>query len=174
MPPSIFATSHRAGSRRSRHLHIRTWAQQRVRRPLAERRAFAPGGRCAELLATRPIAARVGDTLFVHGGILAKHVAYGLDRISDEVDAWLRGKRANPPAIAIAEEPPSGRALIPPREQTPIAPSYRRYCSRSTPNEWSSATRSSTRGSTACPLGSSGVSTLAFLTISGTDRGARN
>jgi hypothetical protein len=77
--------------------------------PPAERgraAAFAPGGPYAALLAGRPFMAKVGETLFVHGGILPKHVAYGLDRMNDEVDAWLTGKRASPPAPLVAEDGP--------------------------------------------------------------------
>src|SRR5262249_53619366 len=66
--------------------------------------AFAPGGRYAAILAARPLFVKVGDTVFVHGGILPKHVAYGLDRMNDEVDAWLEGKRSDPPAILTAED----------------------------------------------------------------------
>jgi hypothetical protein len=68
--------------------------------------AFTPGGSYADRLAARPIVAMVGDTVFVHGGILPKHVAYGLDRMNDEVDAWLVGKRSAPPAIAVAQDGP--------------------------------------------------------------------
>src|SRR5690606_27827995 len=39
--------------------------------------AFAPGGRYARLLAERPVAAVVGDNVFVHGGLLPEHVRYG-------------------------------------------------------------------------------------------------
>ncbi len=59
--------------------------------------AFQPGGPYAAILASRPIVARVGDTLFVHGGILPKHVAYGLDRMNDGVRAWILGQRPEPP-----------------------------------------------------------------------------
>jgi hypothetical protein len=68
--------------------------------------AFAPGGRYAKMLAERPIVAKVGDTVFVHGGILPKHVAYGLDRMTDEVSDWMLGKRSEPPAIVVAEDGP--------------------------------------------------------------------
>jgi len=68
--------------------------------------AFAPGGSYARLIAGRPIVAKVGDTVFVHGGILPKHVAYGLDRMNDELDAWLSGERPEPPAILVAEDGP--------------------------------------------------------------------
>lgn len=68
--------------------------------------AFAPGGPYADRLAARPIVAMVGDTVFVHGGVLPKHVVYGLDRMNDEVDAWLAGKRSAPPAIVVAQDGP--------------------------------------------------------------------
>lgn len=68
--------------------------------------AFAPGGPYATMLARRPIVAKVGDSVFVHGGILPKHVTYGLDRMSDEVASWMRGERSAPPAIVVAEDGP--------------------------------------------------------------------
>lgn len=37
--------------------------------------AFRPAGSLARRLAERPIVAQVGDTVFVHGGVLPKHVA---------------------------------------------------------------------------------------------------
>lgn len=68
--------------------------------------AFLPGGRYATMIAARPIVARVGDTIFVHGGILPKHVRYGLDRINDETRDWLLGKRTSPPKIVASEDGP--------------------------------------------------------------------
>jgi len=68
--------------------------------------AFQPGGPYAQKLAQRPFMARVGDTLFVHGGILPKHVRYGLDRMHDEAKAWMLGQRAVPPEIMQAEDAP--------------------------------------------------------------------
>ena len=32
---------------------------------------------------------RVGDTLFVHAGVLPHHVDYGLERINSEAKAWV-------------------------------------------------------------------------------------
>lgn len=68
--------------------------------------AFAPGGSYAALLAHHPLALKAGGSVFVHGGILPKHVAYGLDRMNDEIDDWLTRKRADPPAIVVAEDGP--------------------------------------------------------------------
>jgi hypothetical protein len=68
--------------------------------------AFAPGGAYASVESGRPFVVKVGDTVFVHGGVLPKHVAYGLDRMNDELDAWLAGKRPAPPAILVAEDGP--------------------------------------------------------------------
>ncbi len=68
--------------------------------------AFEPGGSYARLVAGRPVVVKVGDALFVHGGVLPKHVAYGLDRMNDELDAWLAGRRLEPPSILVAEDGP--------------------------------------------------------------------
>lgn len=68
--------------------------------------AFAPGGAYAAMLARRPVIAQVGDTVFVHGGVLPKHVAYGIDRINDEARAWLLGEKSESPAPLQAEDGP--------------------------------------------------------------------
>jgi hypothetical protein len=68
--------------------------------------AFAPGGAYASLESNRPFVVKVGDTVFVHGGVLPKHVAYGLDRMNDELDAWLAGRRHDAPAVLVAEDGP--------------------------------------------------------------------
>jgi hypothetical protein len=68
--------------------------------------AFLPGGPYAAMEAHRPLVMKVGDTIFVHGGVLQKHVDYGLDRMNDEVDDWLAGKRRDPPPIVVADDGP--------------------------------------------------------------------
>lgn len=78
--------------------------------PAAERgraTAFAPGGPYAKMLADRPIVARVGDSIFVHGGVLPKHVKYGLDRINEATRAWLLGQATEPPKVLMAEDSPT-------------------------------------------------------------------
>jgi hypothetical protein len=68
--------------------------------------AFAPGGRYALIESQRPLMIKVGDSVLVHGGILPKHVAYGLDKMNDEVDEWLENKAHDPPAVVVAEDGP--------------------------------------------------------------------
>lgn len=74
--------------------------------------AFMPGGSMALRLAERPVVVQVGDTVFVHGGLKPEHVSYGLDRMNDEVAAFLRGDvvsrggAASPPAWMVDAEGP--------------------------------------------------------------------
>ncbi len=66
--------------------------------------AFAPGGVYAKRIAERPVVVKVGDTVFAHGGVLPKHVTFGLDRINDKVRAWLLGQEPAPPPQAVGED----------------------------------------------------------------------
>lgn len=68
--------------------------------------AFLPGGGAARLLAQRPLIAMVGDTVFVHGGVLPEHVKYGIDRLNREVSEWMLGKRSMPPPLVVASDGP--------------------------------------------------------------------
>ncbi len=68
--------------------------------------AFAPAGPYARMLAKRPVVARVGDSIFVHGGVLPKHVKHGLDKINADTRAWLEGARTDAPRIVVAEDGP--------------------------------------------------------------------
>jgi hypothetical protein len=72
----------------------------------ARARAFAPGGKVARQLATRPVVAIVRDTVFVHGGLLPQHVSYGLEQINREQSAWMLGGGAPLPAGLMAEDSP--------------------------------------------------------------------
>jgi hypothetical protein len=58
--------------------------------------AFRPGGVYAQLLAGRNVTVQVGDTVFVHGGVLAAHAAAGLEAINADVQAWMRGDAPEP------------------------------------------------------------------------------
>jgi hypothetical protein len=75
-----------------------------VARPRAA--AFLPGAPYAKLLARRKTIAVVGDTVFVHGGVLPKHVRYGVERINREVSAWMSGEAKTAPSIVTAEDGP--------------------------------------------------------------------
>jgi hypothetical protein len=66
------------------------------------RAALAPGGPVARRLARRNVIVIVGDTVFVHGGILPATVIFGLDRINEESRAWLRGELAEPPEVLLS------------------------------------------------------------------------
>ncbi len=60
--------------------------------------AFRPGGPVARTLATHNLAMQVGDTVFVHGGVLPAHAEVGLETINAEVQAWMRGEAPPPEA----------------------------------------------------------------------------
>ncbi len=62
--------------------------------------AFRPSGPYATMLADQNTIVIVGDTLFVHGGVHVSHVEYGLDRINQEVRAWLLGDGDRPEVIS--------------------------------------------------------------------------
>jgi hypothetical protein len=61
--------------------------------------AFRPGGPYARVLAERNVVLIIGDNVFVHGGVLSAHVAYGLERTNAEVRAWLSGETPKPEYI---------------------------------------------------------------------------
>lgn len=58
--------------------------------------AFLPGGPLARRLAGQNTAVAVGNTLFVHGGILPANVDLGLDSLNSRVRAWLLGEIPQP------------------------------------------------------------------------------
>ncbi|XVF84283.1 hypothetical protein PTKIN_Ptkin17bG0024500 [Pterospermum kingtungense] len=54
--------------------------------------ALRPDGPISRrFLATNLTVLVVGDSVFVHGGLLKKHVDYGLERINEEVRDWING-----------------------------------------------------------------------------------
>ena len=66
--------------------------------------AFAPGGPYARKLAERHLAAIVGDTVFVHGGILPEQVD-GLVALDAGVQAMMRGEAVDRRIAAAAMDP---------------------------------------------------------------------
>jgi hypothetical protein len=67
--------------------------------------AFRPAGPFAMLLSKHDVILVLGETVFVHGGVLPSHVEYGIERINRETSAWMRGEGAKP-AILNGEESP--------------------------------------------------------------------
>jgi hypothetical protein len=60
--------------------------------------AFRPGAAYARKLAEQNTIAIVGDTVFVHGGLLPEHVRYDVGRMNAEISAWMRGETGSVPA----------------------------------------------------------------------------
>lgn len=67
--------------------------------------AFRPGGPFAVMLASHDVILVLGDTAFVHGGLLPAHVDYGIDRINAETEQWLLGNAEMPDVLRSAESP---------------------------------------------------------------------
>ncbi|MCH9684963.1 MAG: metallophosphoesterase [Deltaproteobacteria bacterium] len=70
--------------------------------PQAQARAaaFLPGGPYAAVLAQRNTVVIVGESVFVHGGVLPQHVPRGvssLERLNADVRLWLAGKADTQP-----------------------------------------------------------------------------
>jgi protein-tyrosine-phosphatase len=53
--------------------------------------AFRPGGLYASMLAGRNTTVQVGDTVFVHGGVLPDHADIGLEAINGAIQEWMAG-----------------------------------------------------------------------------------
>jgi hypothetical protein len=70
------------------------------------RGAMRPAGPYALVFAEADVGLRIGRTVFVHGSLLPDHAEYGIERMSDETRAWLRGERPEPPAIITGVETP--------------------------------------------------------------------
>lgn len=67
--------------------------------------ALLPGGLYARMLAQRSLILQLGDNVFVHGGVLPQHVDYGIERINQETQAWLRGESDRPEILKGSDSP---------------------------------------------------------------------
>jgi hypothetical protein len=78
-----------------------------VKGGMAERAAaFLPGGEYALKMAERDVVAVVGDSVFVHGGVLPEHVSYGIARLNADTRRWMRaGPPPAPELVASASGP---------------------------------------------------------------------
>lgn len=68
--------------------------------------AVKPGRPFAMRLADRNVVAVVGDTVFVHGGVLPHVVEYGVERLNQEARDWIRADRQYPPDILLDSDGP--------------------------------------------------------------------
>jgi hypothetical protein len=69
-------------------------------------KACRPGHPFAKRLVDRNVIAIVGDTIFVHGGVLPRVVDYGVERLNQETRDWIRADRQWPPDILLASDGP--------------------------------------------------------------------
>lgn len=67
--------------------------------------AFLPGEPYARLLAQRGLILVLEDNVFVHGGVLPSHVAYGIGQINREAKDWLEGKIDRPVILQGSDTP---------------------------------------------------------------------
>lgn len=61
--------------------------------------AFRPGGIYAKILSTHNTIVIIGKTLFVHGGVTPKYARYGIDKINEEIEQWMKGDAHKPRVI---------------------------------------------------------------------------
>lgn len=69
-------------------------------------KAVRPGRPFAMRLVNRNVIILVGDTVFVHGGVVPRVVEYGIERLNQETRAWIRRDRQYPPDILLATDGP--------------------------------------------------------------------
>jgi len=69
-------------------------------------KACRPGKPFALRLLDRNVITILGDTVFVHGGVLPHVVDYGIERLNQEARAWIRKDRQYPPDILLASDGP--------------------------------------------------------------------
>ena len=53
--------------------------------------AFRPGGEWAMILSDHNVVMQIGDTVFVHGGVLPDHADHGIKKINNQTRRWMRG-----------------------------------------------------------------------------------
>lgn len=67
------------------------WVEHRI--------AWSPIGEIGRWVSSLPAVVRIGDTLFVHGGLSAEYSGLSLDQINDQVRAALRAADQSPTSI---------------------------------------------------------------------------
>ncbi len=67
--------------------------------------AFVPGGRYARVFAHRNVVVKVGDTVFLHGGLHPRWAAVGMEPINRSARAFFLGEAALAPALQSQDGP---------------------------------------------------------------------
>ncbi len=65
---------------------------------------FLSGGNYAKKLSERNTILVLGENVFVHGGLLPKHIKYGIDKINKEVKDWLSSDKITDAPLMVREE----------------------------------------------------------------------
>ncbi len=68
--------------------------------------AVRPGGSMALHFAERNVITIIGDSVFVHGGVLPHIVDYGVERLNQETRQWIRGDLSCPPEPLLGSDGP--------------------------------------------------------------------
>ena len=101
------------------------WMAQTPLGMIEQQRAWAPDGELGRWTIGHPAVLRIGDTLFVHGGLSEKYAPLGLDQINRAVADALRARAQQPDAIINDSLGPlwfRGLAGMPPEGADPKAP----------------------------------------------------
>ncbi len=67
--------------------------------------AFRPGGPYARILAGHPVALRIGNLVFVHGGLRPRYIRVGLDELNRQSHEWLLGEGPKPEWVSARKGP---------------------------------------------------------------------
>lgn len=103
-------------ARRNDPAYRDAWMDARPRGFVELVAAFAPRGRYGRWLRGHDVAVKVGDTLFVHGGISPAYAALSVDEMNARVRAALRSETPGAEPLVAAEDGPlwyRGLALAP-------------------------------------------------------------
>jgi hypothetical protein len=119
------------------------WFAENPLGKLEHRKAWAPAGEVGEWVIEHPAIAKIGDTLFVHGGISVETAARPIDAVNAEVRSelakgeseaqsiltdelgplWYRGNVMRDPPPAPPPPPADGAAPVPAPPAPPARPS---------------------------------------------------
>jgi Calcineurin-like phosphoesterase len=67
--------------------------------------AFGKGGEIRKNFENKKVILILGNTVFVHGGLLKRHIKYGIEKINRETQNWIKGKREIPTVIKGKKSP---------------------------------------------------------------------